>query len=165
MKYVLLQTGDFPTFPKSNNSNNPQPQFEILKGWASIHVPNHPKRLLCGTHNVCHFIWLPAAWRFDRHSPFQCTGSKTASQSTGYWEIKLYLLYLKDFVSCYVLVTSPSILDIPWPTLASSSVLAECRVQVVGDLVEVTLRLFHLLHVLPQEDRQVFGNAFVCLVQ
>ena len=100
MKYVLLQTGDFPTFPKSNNSNNPQTQFEILKGWASIHVPNHPKRLLCGTHNVCHFIWLPAAWRFDRHSPFQCTGSKTASQSTGYWEIKLYLLYLEDFVFC-----------------------------------------------------------------
>ena len=59
----------------------------------------------------------------------------------------------------------PCILNVSWSTLRGSGILAESRVQIVGDLVEVALRLLHLLHVLPQEDCQVFGNALVCLIQ
>ena len=59
----------------------------------------------------------------------------------------------------------PCVLKVPRPSLRGRGILAEGGVQVVGDLVEVTLRLFHLFHVLSQEDCQVFRNALVRLVQ
>ena len=55
-------------------------------------------------------------------------------------------------------------LQISGPSLGDGSILAESRVQVIGDLIEISLGLLHLLHVLPQEDGEVLGDAPVGLV-
>ena len=110
----------------------------------------------------------PVALRSDRHNPSQCTGNKTSLQSRDCW-VNLCLVGTFGFTykvaSLSVFENLPCILNVSWSTLGRSGILAESRVQIVGDLVEVALRLFHLLHVLPQEDCQVFGNALVCLIQ
>ena len=57
------------------------------------------------------------------------------------------------------------VLQVAGPGLRGGRVLAERRVQVVGDLVEVALGLLHLLHVLPQEDGERLHDGLVGLVQ
>ena len=97
---------------------------------------------------------------------------------TGYWETAIRSLYkyfpflkthfwgLQAKLGAYIKALHlPCVLKVPRPSLRGRGILAEGGVQVVGDLVEVTLRLFHLFHVLSQEDCQVFRNALVCLVQ